>query len=216
MTHWNSKAHRDLANARAREIITAAKNVPCMDCKKRFDLVCMDFDHRPGEVKLFCVGAYRVARDKLLAEIAKCDVVCSNCHRLRTHVLRKKYPSNKVPKKQIRLRPDRTVWCVGFGKRLTAALARIGMKHRAFAEAMGVSKIAVSAWVNGVYIMAPKHIRRAAKVLKVGSKKIVSWIHDSLMKELSHPTRSSISQSRPYRGAVSKRSKARRRIMAEA
>lgn len=46
----------------------------------------MDFDHRPGETKLFdiCLG-YRYSRKKLDAEIAKCDVVCANCHRDRTY-----------------------------------------------------------------------------------------------------------------------------------
>jgi len=68
-----------------RTLIDNAKSVPCADCKNKFDPVCMDFDHRPGEEKVVEVGkmlSYRI--DVLLAEIAKCDVVCSNCHRLRT------------------------------------------------------------------------------------------------------------------------------------
>lgn len=46
----------------------------------------MDFDHRPGEVKLFGINsaASRRARHLLEAEIAKCDLVCANCHRIRT------------------------------------------------------------------------------------------------------------------------------------
>jgi hypothetical protein len=48
----------------------------------------MDLDHRPGVTKranfnvLVKQGA---ARETLLEEIAKCDVVCANCHRLRTY-----------------------------------------------------------------------------------------------------------------------------------
>jgi hypothetical protein len=47
----------------------------------------MDFDHVRGK-KLFCVGSLvvqqGVGRRQALEEIAKCDVVCANCHRLRT------------------------------------------------------------------------------------------------------------------------------------
>lgn len=64
------------------------KSVPCMDCGGTFDPVCMDFDHRPGEVKLANIGKFRATSPRLMAEIAKCDVVCANCHRLRTHRIR--------------------------------------------------------------------------------------------------------------------------------
>ena len=46
----------------------------------------MDFDHRDGEVKLFDVskGMLSLGRAKVLAETAKCDIICANCHRIRT------------------------------------------------------------------------------------------------------------------------------------
>ncbi|HZT79397.1 MAG TPA: hypothetical protein VFA26_04215 [Gemmataceae bacterium] len=47
----------------------------------------MDFDHRPGERSHeLCMAdlAMLKSRAALLAEIAKCDVVCANCHRERT------------------------------------------------------------------------------------------------------------------------------------
>jgi hypothetical protein len=47
----------------------------------------MDFDHVRGE-KLFEIGqapSKGASLATLLAEIAKCEVVCSNCHRQRTH-----------------------------------------------------------------------------------------------------------------------------------
>jgi hypothetical protein len=51
----------------------------------------MDFDHREGEVKVGNV-AHAVARgwslERTKAEIAKCDLVCAVCHRLRTHARR--------------------------------------------------------------------------------------------------------------------------------
>lgn len=61
------------------------KSVPCADCGGTFDPVCMDFDHRPGTKKVTCVAyLVRGARERFLEEVAKCDVVCANCHRLRT------------------------------------------------------------------------------------------------------------------------------------
>lgn len=60
---------------------------PCADCKDLYPHYMMDFDHRPGEVKLGNV--YDIAREgdipKLMAEIMKCDLICANCHRHRTY-----------------------------------------------------------------------------------------------------------------------------------
>jgi hypothetical protein len=45
----------------------------------------MDFDHVRGE-KLFNIGqTLSVAMPKFLTEISKCDIVCANCHRIRTN-----------------------------------------------------------------------------------------------------------------------------------
>jgi hypothetical protein len=46
----------------------------------------MDFDHTDPSVKVERVNQLvgKVSLDKVLAEIAKCDLVCANCHRLRT------------------------------------------------------------------------------------------------------------------------------------
>lgn len=75
---------------RRRIMLDAIKNVPCLDCKQLYPPYVMDFDHRPGENKLFGIGAHIASYSdaKLLAEIAKCDIVCSNCHRIRTEVRR--------------------------------------------------------------------------------------------------------------------------------
>lgn len=60
------------------------KSRPCKDCGNVYHPWCMEFDHR-GE-KSF--GIAQVARwkkwSKVLKEIEKCDLVCANCHRLRT------------------------------------------------------------------------------------------------------------------------------------
>ena len=51
----------------------------------------MDFDHRDPETKEFEVSVKlrRVSFDRLLAEVAKCDVVCANCHKYRTFNINK-------------------------------------------------------------------------------------------------------------------------------
>lgn len=74
--------------ARQREVIQVAKDVPCTDCGQRFPPFVMDFDHRDPSTKSFNVGAalgLMKSVEAILVEIAKCDVVCANCHRIRTH-----------------------------------------------------------------------------------------------------------------------------------
>ena len=68
------------------EKIAAIKSsTPCADCGEQYPHYVMDFDHVRGK-KLKDVadmpGGYGWA--KIEKEIAKCDVVCSNCHRQRT------------------------------------------------------------------------------------------------------------------------------------
>jgi hypothetical protein len=64
------------------------KDRPCMDCGVKYPPCVMDFDHVRG-LKVSCLGwMWDAARDKVISEIAKCDLVCSNCHRLRTAVRR--------------------------------------------------------------------------------------------------------------------------------
>lgn len=77
---------RRCARTQIRDQINELKDVPCADYGGRFDSVVMDFDHVRGK-KLFniavAVGTQK-GRLKILAEIEKCEVVCANCHRLRT------------------------------------------------------------------------------------------------------------------------------------
>lgn len=70
--------------ARRYALICEHKAKPCADCGGHFPPCAMDFDHVRGE-KSFGIGACsRRNFDAVLAEIAKCDVVCANCHRIRT------------------------------------------------------------------------------------------------------------------------------------
>lgn len=61
------------------------KSQPCADCGNSYPPVCMDFDHRDPSAKRFIIATSGTRnREAVLAEIAKCDLVCANCHRIRT------------------------------------------------------------------------------------------------------------------------------------
>jgi hypothetical protein len=69
-------------------IVKKHKEKPCTDCRVPYPYYVMDFDHRDLEDKEESIGklvSKLCSVKKLEAEIAKCDVVCSNCHRERTH-----------------------------------------------------------------------------------------------------------------------------------
>lgn len=70
-----------------RAIIQDAKARPCVDCGVQYPPYVMDFDHRDPSGKSASVGEMvgRTSLARMVAEIAKCDVVCANCHRVRTH-----------------------------------------------------------------------------------------------------------------------------------
>jgi hypothetical protein len=64
--------------------IDEMKSEPCTDCGQIFDPVCMDFDHLRDKEFNISHMVRNNSWDKILAELAKCELVCSNCHRLRT------------------------------------------------------------------------------------------------------------------------------------
>jgi hypothetical protein len=76
--------------AGAVEMLRELRRVPCGDCGGGFEPHQMDFDHRDPTTKSFALMTGRamlMSDEKLLAEVAKCDVVCANCHHLRTRRL---------------------------------------------------------------------------------------------------------------------------------
>jgi hypothetical protein len=59
----------------------------CIDCGYKENPFVLDFDHRPGEKKLFTIGGPAFSNKSWASielEIAKCDVRCANCHRIMT------------------------------------------------------------------------------------------------------------------------------------
>jgi hypothetical protein len=68
------------------ELLDRLRDVPCVDCRQRFAPCAMDFDHRDPDMKRYTVSRMigRAGTERILAEVAKCDIVCANCHRFRT------------------------------------------------------------------------------------------------------------------------------------
>ena len=70
------------------EFLRDLRRRPCQECGGTFPPWVMDFDHRDPTEKCFNVTNSRamlMSRPRLLEEIAKCDIVCANCHAARTY-----------------------------------------------------------------------------------------------------------------------------------
>jgi hypothetical protein len=67
-------------------IVDHLKSHPCISCNQN-NILCLDFDHRDPQEKEFCISSAlsTVPRLKRLRkEIDKCDILCANCHRIKT------------------------------------------------------------------------------------------------------------------------------------
>lgn len=90
--HYQKNKEGYKARARARKIALAQMvydikaSTPCADCGETYPHYVMDFDHLDAETKVDNVTSLiRLGgKKRVLDEIAKCEVVCSNCHRERT------------------------------------------------------------------------------------------------------------------------------------
>lgn len=74
-------------------------NKICMDCRLPWPYYVLQFDHRPGEIKLFELSgsARNRGMTAILAEMKKCDLICSNCHAIRTHTRKLAIPAGFEP-----------------------------------------------------------------------------------------------------------------------
>lgn len=83
-----TRAYMNARTAECRAYVAQYKTSRgCMDCGLKTDRSeVYDLDHRPGEEKVEKVSQLTVAGNlaAVIAECAKCDVVCANCHRIRT------------------------------------------------------------------------------------------------------------------------------------
>ncbi len=72
---------------RVKEKLVNAHGGKCIDCGYIGPAFMYDFDHRDPEAKDFALAKSGISRsyDKQYEESLKCDLVCANCHRMRTH-----------------------------------------------------------------------------------------------------------------------------------
>ena len=78
--HWRANA----------ALLDQLRDVPCFDCGGTFPPCAMEFDHRDPNTKVEDVTRLiSKGRRRMLEEAAKCDIVCTNCHRNRTYVRRR-------------------------------------------------------------------------------------------------------------------------------
>jgi hypothetical protein len=88
-----SRPERPVKNERHRsrwrwhlDLLNQLRDVPCSDCGERYAPCAMEFDHRDASQKVQGVTRMigRASIERILAEVDKCDIVCANCHRVRT------------------------------------------------------------------------------------------------------------------------------------
>lgn len=74
-------------------ILSYLKSKECIDCGYSKSIIPLEFDHVRGtkikEVSVMISDGYPIKI--ILEEIEKCDIVCSNCHRIRTETRRNSY-----------------------------------------------------------------------------------------------------------------------------
>ena len=69
------------------EFVRAYKKKPCIDCQKEYPYYVMQFDHLGVKPKISTISKMMrqlPSMEKLIAEIEKCELVCANCHAIRT------------------------------------------------------------------------------------------------------------------------------------
>jgi hypothetical protein len=83
--------HRTKHRNKLKQLLRDLKNVPCKDCGVKYPYYVMDFDHvsdKSFDINRITANCWN--EEKVKKELSKCEVVCSNCHRERTHK-RKQY-----------------------------------------------------------------------------------------------------------------------------
>jgi NAD-dependent dihydropyrimidine dehydrogenase PreA subunit len=78
----NKYVHRKELREKIRKLKTETS---CYDCGKNYPYYVMDFDHLENKEYLIARLINDNKKEALEKEIQKCNIVCANCHRQRTH-----------------------------------------------------------------------------------------------------------------------------------
>lgn len=81
-------------------ILNIKNKTPCKDCQKIYHPACMEFDHidrknKKKDISYMVNSGYKL--DEIKIEVAKCELVCANCHRIRTvksNIYNSSYPQD--------------------------------------------------------------------------------------------------------------------------
>jgi hypothetical protein len=83
---YDQRRNKDRAAATVALITEHKLAQGCVDCGYREHPAALDFDHLPGQEKVGTLSRMLWHRREVVErEIAKCEVVCANCHRIRTY-----------------------------------------------------------------------------------------------------------------------------------
>lgn len=85
--NFERNLRRKASQQERRDYINNLKSKPCVDCQQCFPSVCMQYDYRDPTTKTVSVAHLvfiSCSIEDIDREIAKCDLVCANCHALRT------------------------------------------------------------------------------------------------------------------------------------
>lgn len=89
---YATNRERRLAQMRERKqqnkarIVALKESTPCFDCGEHYPFYVMDYDHTEDNKKAGIAGMLNYKWEIIQAEIAKCELVCANCHRKRTYL----------------------------------------------------------------------------------------------------------------------------------
>ena len=93
----NGKRHQGYAATFRRElrewVEATFKQRPCLDCGGEYPPFVLEFDHRDPAQKQGTIShmvSARRSRKAIQEEVAKCDAVCANCHKIRECARRNK------------------------------------------------------------------------------------------------------------------------------
>ena len=67
-----------------REWLQSLKDKPCKRCGIKYHRCAMDWHHVDPSTKLFKIASkyFRIGKQRILEEVSKCELYCSNCHRI--------------------------------------------------------------------------------------------------------------------------------------
>lgn len=77
-TNLRKKKHRD-------KVALIKEASPCTDCGQYYPSYVMQYDHIADNKVSPVAKIYGSAWSTIMEEIAKCELVCANCHAIRTH-----------------------------------------------------------------------------------------------------------------------------------